>query len=57
MKRPEGALHGTSDTVVSAKRCRMKSKGIDLRIKQQPELTPLQRRAYELLGLLPENGK
>ena len=36
---------------------KMKSKEIDLSIKQQPELTPLQRRAYELLGLLPVNGK
>lgn len=36
---------------------KLKSKEIDLRIDQQPELTPLQRRAYELLGLLPVNGK
>lgn len=36
---------------------RMKSKEIDLRIKQQPELTPLQRQAYELLGLFPVNGR
>ncbi len=36
---------------------RMKSNEIDLRIKQQPNLTPLQKRAYELLGLLPVNGK
>lgn len=36
---------------------RMKSKEIDLRIKQQPNLTLLQKRAYELLGLLPVNGK
>jgi len=31
---------------------KMKSKEIDLSIKQEPELTPLQRRAYELLGLV-----
>jgi transposase len=36
---------------------RMKSKEIDLSIKQQPELTPLQRQAYDLLGLFPVNGK
>lgn len=36
---------------------RMKSTEIDLRIKQQPNLTPLQKRASELLGLLPVNGK
>ncbi len=36
---------------------RMKSREIDLRIKQQPSLTPLQKRAYELLGLLPVDGK
>jgi transposase len=36
---------------------RMKSKEINLSIKQQPNLTPLQKRAYELLGLLPVNGK
>jgi transposase len=35
---------------------RVKSKEIDLRIKQQPDLTPLQKRAHELLGLLPVNG-
>jgi transposase len=33
------------------------SKGVDLRIKQVPEPTPLQRRAYELLGLFPVSGK
>lgn len=32
---------------------KLKSKEIDLRINQQPDLTQLQRRAYELLGLLP----
>lgn len=36
---------------------KLKSKDIDLRINQQPELTPIQRRAHELLGLLPEAGK
>ena len=36
---------------------KLKSKEIDLRINQQPDLTPLQRRAYELLGLLPVIGK
>lgn len=36
---------------------RMKSEDMDLEIKQLPELTPLQKRAYELLGLLPVNGK
>jgi transposase len=36
---------------------RMRSREIDLHIKQQPNLTPLQKRAYELLGLLPVNGK
>ena len=36
---------------------KLMSKEIDLRIDQQPELTPLQSRAYELLGLLPVNGK
>ena len=35
----------------------MKSGDMDLEIKQLPELTPLQKRAYELLGLLPVNGK
>ncbi len=32
-----------------------KSKEIDLTIQQLPELTPLQRRAYELLGLVASN--
>lgn len=33
------------------------SKSIDLTFKQVPEPTPLQQRAYELLGLLPVSGK
>lgn len=36
---------------------KLKSKEIDLRINQQPELTPLQKRAHELLGLFPVAGK
>lgn len=36
---------------------RLKSKEIELRINQHPELTPLQKRAHELLGLLPVAGK
>lgn len=36
---------------------KLASKDIDLRINQVPEPTPLQRRAYELLGLLPVSRK
>jgi transposase len=36
---------------------KLASKGIDLAFKQVPEPTPLQRRAYELLGLFPVGGK
>lgn len=35
---------------------RLKSKNMDLTFKQVPDPTPLQRRAYELLGLLPVSG-
>ncbi len=35
---------------------RMRAKEINLCIKQVSKLTPLQKRAYELLGLLPVNG-
>jgi transposase len=36
---------------------KLKSRELDLRVKQQPALTPLQTRAYQLLGLLPVAGK
>jgi hypothetical protein len=36
---------------------KLKSPAIDLTFEQQPNLTPIQRRAYELLGLLPVIGK
>jgi len=36
---------------------KLKSKEIDLTYRQAPELTPLQKRATELLGLLPVSGK
>lgn len=36
---------------------KLKSTAIDLTFEQQPNLTPIQRRAYELLGLLPVIGK
>jgi transposase len=36
---------------------KLESKDIDLTFEQVPEPTPLQRRAYELLGLLPVSGK
>ena len=36
---------------------RLASKEVDVVFKQVPEPTPLQQRAYELLGLLPVNGK
>ena len=36
---------------------RAASKGADVIFKQVPEPTPLQRRAYELLDLLPVSGK
>ena len=36
---------------------KLASKGIDLTFKQVPAPTDLQRRAYELLGLLPVSGK
>ena len=35
---------------------KLKSKEIDLTYRQAPELTPLQKRATELLGLLPVSG-
>jgi transposase len=35
---------------------RLASKGVDLTFNQVPEPSPLQRRAYELLGLLPVSG-
>jgi len=36
---------------------KLRSQGLDLTFKQVPELSALQRRAYELLGLLPVSGK
>ena len=36
---------------------RLKSKDLDLAYKQVPDLTPIQVRAHELLGLLPVAGK
>lgn len=36
---------------------KLKSTAIDLTFEQQPNLTPIQSRAYELLGLLPVIGK
>jgi transposase len=36
---------------------KLKSEDLDLRIKQLPDLTPIQVRAHELLGLLPVTGK
>jgi transposase len=36
---------------------KLRSKDIELRHNQIPELTPVQKRAHELLGLLPVNGK
>ena len=36
---------------------KLRSKDIELRHNQVPELTPVQKRAHELLGLLPVNGK
>jgi transposase len=36
---------------------KLKSTAIDLTFEQQPNLTPIQNRAYELLGLLPVIGK
>lgn len=36
---------------------RLKSEGLNLMLKKLPELTPIQARAYELLGLLPVAGK
>jgi len=36
---------------------KLASKGVDLTFKQVPAPTALQRRAYELLGLLPVSGK
>jgi hypothetical protein len=36
---------------------RLKSKDLDLVYKQVPDLTPIQVRAHELLGLLPVAGK
>lgn len=36
---------------------RLKSQELDLTFKQLPGLTPIQARAYELLGLLPVGGK
>ena len=36
---------------------KLKSQDLDLTIKQLPDLTPIQVRAHELLGLLPVTGK
>jgi len=36
---------------------KLKSKDLDLVYKQVPDLTPVQLRAHELLGLLPVAGK
>ena len=36
---------------------KLRSQGLDLTFKQVPEPSALQRRAYELLGLLPVSGK
>jgi hypothetical protein len=36
---------------------RLKSEGMSLTFNEVPDLTPIQARAYELLGLLPVVGK
>jgi len=36
---------------------KLESKDLNLRYKQLPELTPIQAKAYELVGLLPVTGK
>jgi transposase len=62
-KTPDGLpVHDFESLMAELATCgkvtyKLKSKEIDLRIKQQPDLTPLQRRANELLGLLPVTAK
>ena len=62
-KTPDGLpVHDFQSLMAELATCgkvtyKLKSKEIELRIKQQPDLTTLQKRAYELLGLLPVTAK
>lgn len=62
-KTADGLAVHSFETLMAelATRCRvtyrLKSKDLDLTFKQVPDLTPIQTRTHELLGLLPVAGK